>query len=130
MSTASARREATSCACCAALVARMTALEETVALLQRSRPNRDQADADLRRLLPGSTRQLPFKVHQLLRHAAVDEYLKRALVAADVDSPASLGVWLRDRAGTQDGVALVRLPGRRWQALHIDTYVSAQDSEF
>src|SRR5688572_27511770 len=104
MSTSAARRSAELDAREAEHDRRLAALEARVALLERVGRDRDKADTDLRQLLPTSTRALPFTAKQLLRHARVDEALQAALQAADIDSTASLGTWLRGRAGSQHGV--------------------------
>lgn len=132
MSTGSAARITALEATVAALALEVGSLRATVAALTAMRPDRDQADTDLRRLLPASTQGLPFTSEELLRHARVDGALQSALQAADIDSTASLGTWLRGRAGVQHGVAIVRLQGRgrRWQARHVDTYVSPLHPDF
>jgi hypothetical protein len=101
------------------LEARVAQLEARVALLERAGHPRDRADAALRRQLAASTRGLAFRAADLLRHGHVDEALARALAEADLVTSADVGCWLRDRAGLQDGIAIVRLRGRHWQVRHM-----------
>jgi hypothetical protein len=103
--------------------ARIAALEAQVQrltlLLERGRPDRDEADAALRAVLAISTRGLPFTSGELVAHARVDADLRRALLAADVVTRQGVGTWLRDHSGTHHGISILRLPGRRWQARHV-----------
>jgi len=95
------------------------ALEQRIAALEAIGRSRDAADAVLRRQLADSTRGLAFRAADLLRHARVDEALAAALRHADVTTTADIGCWLRGRGGIEDGMAVVRLRGRRWQVRHI-----------
>jgi hypothetical protein len=99
--------------------ARIALLEARVGQLEQAGRSRDAADAALRQQLPSSTRGLPFRSADLLQRAPLDEALAEALVAADVVNVADVGVWLRDHAGVENGVAIVRLRKRRWQVRHV-----------
>ena len=94
-------------------------LEQRIAALEAIGRSRDAADAGLRRQLADSTRGLPFRAADLLRHANVDEALRRALLGADVVTTVDVGCWLRDHRGVDDGVAVVRVRNRRWQVRHV-----------
>jgi hypothetical protein len=102
-----------------ALLARLSALEQRVAMLERAGRSRDAADATLRQLLAASTRGLAFTAADLLRHTAVDDALATALLGADVVTTGDIGCWLRDHVGLDDGVAIMRLRNRRWQVQHV-----------
>lgn len=102
-----------------AIAALLRALEQRVAALEAIGRSRDAADAVLRRQLADSTGGLPFGAADLLRHATVDEALRRALLGADVVTNVAAGCWLRDHAGLDAGVAVVRLRNRRWRVQHI-----------
>ena len=117
------------CPNCSAILARFAAVEARLSALESSaRPNRDQADADLRQVLPRSTRGLRFRTSELMAHARVDADLRRALVAADLTTAAAIGTWLRDSKRTLDGVTITR-EGRCWRATYTsDTYVSLPES--
>jgi hypothetical protein len=95
------------------------ALAQRVAALEAIGRSRDAADAVLRRQLVDSTRGLPFGAADLLRHAHVDEALRRALLGADVVTTSDVGCWLRDHRGVDDGVSVVRGRNRRWQVRHV-----------
>jgi hypothetical protein len=110
------------CSECAALRAEVRALVARVEALEAAKP-RDRQDATLRRALAESTKGLPFKVSELQAHAKGDPELVRAILGADLDSPDGIGAWLRDNVGTQSGVTIERLKGRRWRAYTSSTYV-------
>ena len=73
-------------------------------------------------LVPASTKALPFKAGDLLKHTAEDGELRRALIAAAILNTAEMGAWLRDHQGTHDGVTITRLPRRQWQASVVDQF--------
>ena len=81
--------------------------------------------------MANSTKGLPFKVGELLKHTAEDDALRRALVAADLTRAQDLGNWLRDQRGVYDGVVITHLQRPYWQAtLHVSTDVQATNSVF
>lgn len=116
MSTPAARRFE-------ALEQRVDVLERELALLRTSRTGRDRWSVDLRHAVAASTGGRPFRLRDLLQHAAVDPSLQAALEDAMLTSADAVGSWLRDGKGTHEGVTIERLRRRYWRAYTSDTYV-------
>lgn len=80
----------------AVLLGRLAALEARVRVLEGRQRVRDACHAAALVALAASTRQLTFTAVSALQHArAVDPALLAALTAAGVDTPRTLGRWLR-----------------------------------
>ena len=74
-------------------------LRDRVAAIEAGRGLRDEEDYALVLALVASTRGLDFSAAALWRHASVDPVLADALEAADIDSPRSVGKFLRRVSG-------------------------------
>jgi hypothetical protein len=101
----------------AALVAQIEALQRRVEILERGSGPRDAEDRALQQLLPTSTRELPFRSGDLMKHAEQDPQLCEALADALIDNPYELGNWLSRMKGNRDGVSIVQMTSRRWRAI-------------
>jgi hypothetical protein len=102
------------CPGCTQLASRLEALERRLAALEAARHT--PHDRALLAQLATSTGGRWFRASDLLAHAAEDPALGAALATAWLESPRELGAWLRDRAGTADGIALAR-DGRGWRCM-------------
>ena len=100
--------------CCAAVLARLVAVEARLAALEFSRPDRDRGAALVRNALSGIWADGILISAQNVLDAS-DRYpdLKRALHLAMIQNAAELGCWLRQHQGEKDGIVIAR-HGRRW----------------
>lgn len=112
-----------SCANCAAVLARLAAVEARLALLEFNRPDRDGAAAQIRYALASIwAAGIVFSAQDVIDARAHHAELRRALDAALIDNAAQTGCWLRGHTGLRDGIVIER-HGRKWACyrLHIDT---------
>ena len=99
-----------------ALAARLEEFEQRLAVLERGAGPRDDADVDLLQSLYDALGSTPFRPSDVFRFAQLERGapLRRALLAADVDSEDQLGKLL-SRCSTRatDGVMVRRHRRRR-----------------
>jgi hypothetical protein len=80
---------------------------------------RDAADVNVRALLRRLTAEaddekLTLRAQDLRQHGVADPAVRKVLLAADCVSTDQIGCWLRDHAGTRDGLCIKRV-GRKWE---------------